>query len=1130
VLLALLIAPSIFAQPIHHDLVVELYPSDHSLIVEDSIDVSGIEPDADGIYHFVLHAGLTPELSTKTWRLKPAPDGEVAPFVGINDAADEAQVPMESWQLSRKRKAGDVVTLRYGGVLDHPIQAGEDDYQRGFSETPGTIEERGVYLGGGSGWVPDFGDGLITYNLEVRDLAPEWDVVSQGERTMHALPEGRREVRWEMAQPTEEAHLIAGPITGTTTDLDGLTFHAFLREPDPGLAHRFAEATRRYAAMYEGLLGPYPFESFALVENFWETGYGMPGFTLLGPKVMRFPWILASSYPHELLHNWWGNSVYVDYAAGNWCEGITSYMADHLISEQKGEAALYRRTALKKYDDFVGSEADFPLAEFGARSSAASEAVGYGKSLMLQHMVRRMLGDDLYVTALADFYAEQQWTEASWTDLAQAFEAHQPGTAAFMQPWIERTGAPVLRIAGAEAHVADAHPWVVALELEQAQSAEPFPLVVPVAVTMEGVAEPAWHLVDCAQARCKAVLPCEARPLRLDVDPMFDLMRDLDPHEVPPALSTVQGDDAAIFVLPSAASAEEIESWRTLATAWEPEAQQVLDSELESLPAHGVWVLGLHNSFGMSVQQAIGAQGVMVGVDMIQIGAQVTPAKDHSLVVVGRAPSEPSAAWAWVAADPLEAVPGLIRKLPHYSKYGYLVFEGGEPTNVMKGLWEAQGSPLTVNLSDEPLVPFAPPERPALAELPPRFQAQALGAWVDQLADPALKGRGLGSPGLTKATAAVAAELERLGLEGADDEGGYLHNFRMGGAPFPGVNVLARIPGSDPALAEHPILVMAHIDHLGLGEAGAPADRRGKVHPGADDNASGVATLLGLAGALAAEPPRARPVVFAITSAEEVGAIGSKALVASMGDASPFACLNLDSVGRLSTGRLYVLNADSAREWRFIMMGVGYTTGIDVAIVPEPLDASDDIACLDAGIPAVQLFTGPHADYHQPTDTADKIDRDGLATVAEAAYQVVDYLAERRDPLTVSLELATRGGAKAGGHPGGGHPGGGHPGGAKAGGHPGGGQPGARKVSLGTMPDFAFGGPGVKVQEVRDGSPAAGAGIQAGDVLLAVEGTPIQGLRELGTALRAHKPGDTVTVHLRRGDEEIDVQATLEEN
>ena len=74
------------------------------------------------------------------------------------------------------------------------------------------------------------------------------------------------------------------------------------------------------------------------MENFWETGYGMPSFTLLGPQVIRFPFILTSSYPHEILHNWWGNSVFVDYPTGNWCEGLTAYMADHLMKEQVGSS------------------------------------------------------------------------------------------------------------------------------------------------------------------------------------------------------------------------------------------------------------------------------------------------------------------------------------------------------------------------------------------------------------------------------------------------------------------------------------------------------------------------------------------------------------------------------------------------------------------------------------------------------------------------------------------------------------------------------------------------------------------------------------------------------------------------
>ncbi len=213
---------------------------------------------------------------------------------------------------------------------------------------------------------------------------------------------------------------------------------AFLRDDDPALAQRYLDATARYLELYNGMLPPYPYASFALVENFWETGYGMPGFTLLGPRVIRFPWILTSSYPHELLHNWWGNSVYVDFETGNWCEGLTAYMADHLFAEQRGEGATYRRATLKKFTDMVSAGDDFPLSTFGSRQSAASEAVGYGKSLMLFHMARRAVGDESFLEALSLFDREHIYTRASFADLAAAFTDASGGDWGPVRPGVGR--------------------------------------------------------------------------------------------------------------------------------------------------------------------------------------------------------------------------------------------------------------------------------------------------------------------------------------------------------------------------------------------------------------------------------------------------------------------------------------------------------------------------------------------------------------------------------------------------------------------------------------------------------------------------------------------------------------------
>src|SRR5258707_15114299 len=125
---------------------------------------------------------------------------------------------------------------------------------------------------------------------------------------------------------------MAAPFSEYSRDAGSVQAFAFLRKPDQALADRYLDATAQYLDMYNGLLGPYPYSKFALVENFWETGYGMPSFTLLGEQVIRFPFILHSSYPHELLHNWWGNGVFVDLARGEWCEDLTAHHTDHPIA------------------------------------------------------------------------------------------------------------------------------------------------------------------------------------------------------------------------------------------------------------------------------------------------------------------------------------------------------------------------------------------------------------------------------------------------------------------------------------------------------------------------------------------------------------------------------------------------------------------------------------------------------------------------------------------------------------------------------------------------------------------------------------------------------------------------------
>ncbi|NOY44952.1 MAG: peptidase M28, partial [Deltaproteobacteria bacterium] len=437
--------------------------------------------------------------------------------------------------------------LRYWGAIRHPL-SGPEGYARGFRTTPGLISDEGVYLSGESGWYPDTGEGEVTFRLRV-DLPPGWMAVSQG----GGDAAGKGPARWTCEAPQDEIFLVAGPWTVYQRPAGPVEMQVYLRQPDLALARKYLEAGSSYLAMYAALLGPYPYPKFALVENFWETGWGMPSFTLLGPRIIRFPFILHSSFPHEILHDWWGNGVFVDYEHGNWCEGLTAYLADHLIQEGRGQGAEYRQSTLQKFADYASRGRDLALREFTARHSSTTEAVGYGKGLMVFHMLRRRLGDEVFVAALRTFYRRNRFRRASWEDVRAAFEqAAGEGLAGFFRAWVDRPGAPDLDLQEARA-VRRGRRWKLRVSVFQRQPGPVFPLRIPVAVTLEGVPRARWIELDTDGRWARWEGWFDRRPLRVDVDPAYDCFRRLDPREIPPALSGAFGAERVTVFLPSAA-------------------------------------------------------------------------------------------------------------------------------------------------------------------------------------------------------------------------------------------------------------------------------------------------------------------------------------------------------------------------------------------------------------------------------------------------------------------------------------------------------------------------------------------------------------------------------------------------
>ncbi len=327
----------------------------------------------------------------------------------------------------------------------------------------------------------------------------------------------------------------------------------------------------------------------------------MPSFTLLGPQVIRLPFILHSSYPHEILHNWWGNGVYVDYNSGNWSEGLTSYLADHLIKEQRGGGADYRRGALQNYSDYVKQQKEFPLTAFRGRHSQSSQAVGYGKTLMLFHMLRMRLGDEQFIAGLRHFYRHQLFQNAGFDDLKRSFEAVAgESLSPFFQQWTERTGAPALSLNEVKVTPSDTGYRLTAI-LRQEQSAPPYRLQVPLFIQLEGQSKPRELQLEMIGDELQIDIKLKQRPLRLAVDPRFDLFRRLDPSEIPSSLGQLFSGDGLTIILPAEAEPATRSGYRQVAEVWaarDDGIEIIWDSQMEQLPKkQPLWILGGANRF-----------------------------------------------------------------------------------------------------------------------------------------------------------------------------------------------------------------------------------------------------------------------------------------------------------------------------------------------------------------------------------------------------------------------------------------------------------------------------------------------------------------------------------------------------
>ena len=320
-------------------------------------------------------------------------------------------------------------------------------------------------------------------------------------------------------------------------------------------------------------------------------------------------------------------------------------------------------------------------------------------------------------------------------------------------------------------------------------------------------------------------------------------------------------------------------------------------------------------------------------------------------------------------------------------------------------------------------------------------------------------------------------------------------------------NVAALLPGT----TDEYVILGAHYDHLGLGGPYSLApSMTGTVHPGADDNASGAAGVIELARWFSHQPQQKRGILFLEFAGEEMGLLGSAWYAGhpELPLEKAAAMLNMDMIGRVRADKVYIGGAGTAANFRPMLEEAAAKVHLKADLSDNAgfEGASDHVSFVAKQVPVLFFFSGLHADYHKPSDTWDKIDAPDAARVLDLVADVTEQLREAGAKPEFVRVLAQPHGAMAVG--------------------PVGGSSGYGPY-FGSVPDFGGEVKGVKFADVREGSPAATAGLKGGDVLVEFDGKKIENLYDFTYALRAKKPGDVVKVKVMRGETPVEVMVTL---
>ncbi len=633
------IAPALPASSFHHDVDVAL-----------DLDAGRIE---------VRVRIISSEPLPRTLRL--------APWLAVTAASLDGR-PVEIERdgdllvIDRRAGAGSILIVAYAGT---PPAAPSP-------EAP-IIGPAGAFLPAGTRWLPDLGGGAASFRVDVSVRSP-YRAVATGRLVTEEADEVMYRAEFAADDPGEPPSLFAGPYEIRERWHGELRLRTYFAEERNALADTYLQRLAGLVDRFEDRIGAYPFASLFIVSAPLPVGLGFPGVVYVSDAILPLPFMQGPSLAHEVLHNWWGNGVRVDYARGNWSEGLTTYMADHALAAEDG-ADRAREMRLGWLRDYAAlpPRLDRPLSRFTARRLGSDHVIGYGKAAFVFHMLGHEVGDAAFARALRLLWTRYRGRTAGWDELRLCFEeASARDLGWFFEQWVDRAGAPRLDLETAEV-AAREDGYRVAIGV--AQGDPPFRLSLRVAIETEGGVRE--HRLTLAGQRVTVEIPVADRPTAIAVDAGHDTFRRLHLVEAPPILRAATFDPAIVAVI----------------AADGPEASVAARRLAERLLEHEVAVAARPPA-DAAVPFVLAGTAPEIEAALARAGLGPVPetlaGRGTARVWTGRRPSGQT--YVVVAGDDAAALDALRRSLPHHGGMSYLAFDGAKA--LAKGVWPVGDSPL----------------------------------------------------------------------------------------------------------------------------------------------------------------------------------------------------------------------------------------------------------------------------------------------------------------------------------------------------------------------------------------------------------------------------------------------------